>query len=214
MTTPKKSKFSLVLSLLGWMFLTPTSEIQAQKDPISYTQASQIKLSDDTFKSSDCIFIDNSSQKDAELIVTEFESRPLFVYTHPKLRRWMTDKFLMEASARLYRANDNVFLRLQIRINSENARGSYGDLEQGQKIKLIFNNGEHLYLENIERDKGKVNKAEKLTLYEGIYPLSKQNIKDLKKRDVYRLGIIWEEGYEEYEIHNIDLIKNQLSCLE
>ena len=35
----------------------------------------------------------------------------------------------------------------------------------------------------------------------------------LAKHELDKLGIVWAQGYEEYEVSNIDLIKNQINCL-
>ncbi len=160
----------------------------------------------------DCELI-NSHSYNQNTPTIEFQERTLFVFTHPQIKKWMTDKHLLECKGSIYKVRDNVFLILNFKINSENAKSSYGDLEQGAKIKLQFDKKNYLYLENIERDKGKVNRTEKHTLYQGSFPISKAKIKELKKNDIFKLGVIWEEGYEEYEVINIDLIKNQLNCL-
>jgi len=190
-----------------------TNIVSAQGNADAYSDFSSIGLKESTFNTADCVPSNESNTNSKGENIIEFEPRPFFVYTHPQVRRWMKDKFMMETSANIYQNGENTFLLLHIHINSGNARSSYGDLEKGQKIKLFFSKGDHIYLQNIERNKGAVNRSTDQTLYEGIYLLSKQNLKDLKKRNLNKIGILWEEGYEEYDIQNIDLIKNQISCL-
>ena len=70
-----------------------------------------------------------------------------------------------------------------------------------------------MYLENIERDRGKVKRNDKYTLYEGTFSITKSNASLLKKHSIDKISVLWEEGLEEYEVMNIDLVKNQLNCL-
>lgn len=143
-----------------------------------------------------------------------FVKKDLFVFTHPKIRKVMPEDNLIEAQGNIMKVKENTFLILTIKINSSNARSSYGDLNQGAQLKCMFKGkNNYIYLENLERDKGKINKEDEYTIYQGVFPISKSKQKDLKKNDLFKVGIVWEEGYEEYEIFNIDLIRNQLNCL-
>ena len=86
--------------------------------------------------------------------------------------------------------------------------------KNGGSLSTSFQLCFYLYLENIERDKGKIEKRIRKTFYQGVYPIPKSKLKQLKKHFIYKMGVMWEEGYEEYDIINIDLIKNQINCLE
>lgn len=201
-----------IIILLVSFFLAFAKTAYSQHGRVDYAEVSQGVPVRDLARASDCSKLPTAQDIDNASVV-EFEAKPFFVYTHPGIKRWMTDDYLIETSAHIYRANDNTFLILDITFNSENAISSYGDLEQGQKVKLILNNLEHIYLENIERDKGSVDRKTKQTRYQGVYALNRQELKTLQKHDIYNIGIMWEEGYEEYDVHNIDLIKNQINCL-
>ena len=39
-------------------------------------------------------------------------------------------------------------------------------------------------------------------------------MKELGKKLVTLIGIVWEEGYQEYEVQNFNLLKNQINCLK
>ncbi len=146
--------------------------------------------------------------------VVDFESRPLFMHTQPQVKKWMKDKYLLECSANIYRADKTAFLLLHLKINSENAKHAYGDLEKGSKLKITFDDGEHIYVENIERDRGTAKRSKGITNYKGIYPLDGFDTKELSKKVISLIGVVWEEGYQEYEVQNFNLIKNQINCLK
>jgi hypothetical protein len=143
-----------------------------------------------------------------------FESKPLFVYTHPQVKKYMRHQYLMETRAHTEKINENYFVILDYKINSERAKNNYGNLEKDGKIKVTLINGEHIYLMNIARDRGKVRKSKKSTSYTGTYTLDKDDIKALKKTSISTITVLWEEGVEEYEIQNIDLLKNQMNCID
>lgn len=142
-----------------------------------------------------------------------FMQRPLFGYTHPQVKKYMHNQYLMEARAHVEKIQDNIFVIIEYKINSERAKTNYGNLEKDGKIKVNLINGQHLYLLNIERDRGKVKRNQNTTKYYGTYVITKSNYSDLKKHGISSITVLWEEGVEEYEVQNIDLIKNQLICL-
>lgn len=152
--------------------------------------------------------------KELGVEVVDFEPKPLFMHTQPQVKKWMKDKYLLECLVNVYRADETSFLLLHFKINSENAKHAYGDLEQGSQLKITFSDGEHIYVENIKRDRGTAQRSKGTTTYEGIYPLDGFDMKELGKKNVSLIGIVWEEGYQEYEVQNFNLIRNQINCLK
>ena len=125
----------------------------------------------------------------------------------------MGSTYLVESDAHIYKADKSIFLIINFKINSENARATYGRLDFGAKMKCFLSNGEYIYLENVERDKGKVNRNRDYTIYQGVFALDNYKTKTLRKSGILKIGLIWEEGYQEYNIQNHSLIQNQLNCL-
>jgi len=160
----------------------------------------------------DCTIAKDELQ--GELRKIEFEPRQFFVYTHPQVRKYMTDEYLMEVMAYVSKVGDNQFLILEYKINSDKAKINYGNLEKGGKIKVDLLNKDHVYLENIERSRGKVKRSDKNTIYIGTYAISKDNLGLLKKHSIDKITVLWEEGVEQYEVQNVDLVRNQLHHLE
>ena len=143
-----------------------------------------------------------------------FKAKPFFVYTNPQVKKYMKHQHLMETMAFTEKINDNYFVILEYKLNSDRAKTNYGNLEKDGRIKVVLINGDNVYLKNIARDRGKVRKSKKSTSYTGTYALDKEDIKALKKTPISTITVLWEEGVEEYEIQNIDLIKNQLNCID
>lgn len=179
-------------------------------DPQSLTTAK----SSSGNSSCDCETIKDGHQSDLGMNVTEFVARPFFTYTHPQVRRYLKGQALMETKAKVQKVNDNIFVIIEFKINSTRAKTNYGNLEKNVKIKVNMMNNNHIYLTSIERDRGKVKKNQQRTTYTGTYAISKSDRDLLKKHSMDKVTVLWEEGVEEYEIINVDLIKNQLNCLD
>lgn len=162
----------------------------------------------------DCDLIRHGMDDELGVMVVEFEAKPLLMHTQPQVKKWMKDKYLLECTSNIYKADETTFLLLHLKINSENAKHAYGNLDKGSKLKITFESGEHIYVDNIERDRGTAQRSKGITLYEGIYPLDGFDIKELGKNPITTFGIVWEEGYQEYDVQNSDLIRNQVTCLK
>lgn len=163
---------------------------------------------------SDCYVEKEELNKALGKEIIEFDQAPFFVYNHPQIRKYKLDEFLIESEAYVSKVGDNHFLIIKYIINSEKAKSNYGNLEQGGKIKVTLINSDHLYLENIERDRGKVKHKANKTVYTGTYAIDNEDLKKLKKTSIDKITVLWEEGVEDYYIQNIDLVKQQLNCLD
>lgn len=161
----------------------------------------------------DCQTLKDGFQSDLSMNVTEFVGRPFFTYTHPQVRKYLKGQALMECTAKVQRVSENHFVIIEYKINSTRAKTNYGNLEKNVKIKVNLMNNDHIYLKSIERDRGKVKKNLKRTTYTGTYAIAKSDVDLLKKHSIDKVTVLWEEGVEEYEVVNVDLIKNQLNCL-
>ena len=159
----------------------------------------------------DCTWRLGDSANNTSII--EYVSLPFFNHSSSNFKKWSNKEYLITCFANLTSIDGSNFLVLKLIINSTNAKRTYGDLERNARMKLFFSNGDFIYLENIERDKGRLNRAEEHTRYSCVMAIDKSDKKALQKNPVYKIGIMWEEAYQEYEIQNIDLIQNQLNCL-
>ena len=182
------------------------------QESLTWFNASSLDSYEISVQSTDCT-LKEDKLTGAGNYSQEFESMPLFVYTHPQIRQYLDKKFLIEASGYITKVDKNLFLLIDYKINSSQAKTNYGNLQKGSKIKVSLLGNDHIYLENIERDRGTVRKKSNYTTYTGTYAITKESANALKKNSIDKITILWEEGVEQYEIQNIDMIKNQLNCL-
>ncbi|NNE16406.1 MAG: hypothetical protein HKN51_15605 [Saprospiraceae bacterium] len=189
--------------------------IMSGQSKIPWYDVYNSSLSKNSFESKDgdCQILKDGFDESLKTDIKQFKSLPLFMHTLPEYKQWMDNKYLVECSSYIYQADKVNFLILELKINSKNARASYGRLEFKAQMKCFMSNGEYIYLENLERSKGKVDRQHNFTTYKGVFAIDNYEAKTLKKHNLNRIGLIWEEGYQEYQIQNHTLIKHQLGCL-
>ncbi len=135
-------------------------------------------------------------------------------YTHPKLEAYYKEQSFLTANASVMRMDKNYYLVLDIEIQSKDALRSYGKVDKGATLKAELLNGETAYLFAIDHFRGKVLSGQNIVQYQVIYIMNKPDFRALKKSEISSLGMMWSSGYEEYTIYNIDVVMNQIECLE
>lgn len=160
-----------------------------------------------------CKLVFNGIDQVTKKTKREVERQFLFGYSHPKLKIHFKDKHFLSCDVKIIKHSKNNYLWLYITIASKDAQRTYGRIEQKSTLKFELLNGEILYLQSAQNANGVLEAYTGNTNYEVVLPLDKSQAKQLMKSEVDRVGIMWTSGYEQYEIYNIDLIMNQLNCV-
>ena len=142
-----------------------------QSNFVWFNPNSNSAISDDMIPT-DCQLLSHGIDDELGVMVINFEAKPLLMHTQPQVKKWMKDKYLLECTSNIYKADETTFLLLHLKINSENAKHAYGKLEKGSQLKITFENGEHIYVENIERDRGTAQRSKGITLYLSLIHIS------------------------------------------
>lgn len=145
---------------------------------------------------------------------TDLESGIFFTHTDPKLRSMLRSEQYMTCKAYLSQLGSNVYLNLEIRFISANARREYGAIQQGSVLMLRLLNGENLSLICNSFDAGYVDPGQNTTRYLVQYGLNKEQQKLLKKYETDKARLVWTTGYEDYEIYDIRFLMDQLTSLD
>lgn len=209
MTRPTDT-YSLLLKT-GMLFLVISSGLLGQNS----SNFDLIELNNHSYSNvveEDCKYTQTQIDEN-DMLITEFTPRLWFAYNNPQFEQFNKNDFLLKAFAKLYLADDQCFLIMHIRIASINAKRSFGAIPSQAKMKLYLSNGDHIYLESVERNRGKIDRIEGVTNYKAVLNIDKSDYKALSKNHCKKIGFYWEEGYQEYDIQNFDLIKNQMTCI-
>ncbi len=145
---------------------------------------------------------------------TELASEFFFAYTDPRLKSYLKDQDYIYATAYLSSlAGGFRYLTLTIVVNAMTAQTSYGRIKKGSLMNILLMNGKIVSLFASNESLGTLDKKEGRVSYEVRYPIDYQKDRLLSKSEVNRVRIIWSSGYEEYDVTNVDLVMNQLHCL-
>ncbi len=144
----------------------------------------------------------------------DVERSLFFTYTDDDMRRYMKDDEYISCEGNLTQIKGGVLLlNLFITINTTDAQRSFGGLTKGSLVTLKMINGESINLVNNQSDKGVFNPLKKQHTYTGQYRINSGQEKALKKGEVDVVRIIWDTGFEDYEVYNLDFFINQFRCL-
>ena len=106
-----------------------------------------------------------------------------------------------------------LLLNLFITVNTTDAQRAFGGLTKGSSLTLKMINGESVNLINNQSDNGVYDPLRKQHTFTGQFRISSGQEKALKKSEVDIVRVIWNTGYEDYEVYNLDFFVNQFKCL-
>lgn len=145
---------------------------------------------------------------------TDLKPLQVFTYTHPRLKDYFTDAPFLVCNAQVSLLDQKDFaLELEFVFSAKNVQASYNGLSEESMLRISLINGENLFLNNIIDDSGTTDKYNR-KIYRGLYKLSKSDIKLLRKFEINSFGVIWNGGFETYDVHEIDFLRTQLECLD
>lgn len=162
-------------------------------------------------KECDIAFDDYDANLDEKRKSTSYHH--LFSYTHPKTKSFFKTKDFLNADVSMERVGKLYFINLKVKMNSKDASKTYGYIGKEDRINIELLDGKKVFGQSIMVSEGEIEPYSGATIYSIIYKLEKEDFKLLAKKLVSSIGIIWSTGYEEYEIYDVDLIKNQANCV-
>lgn len=140
-------------------------------------------------------------------------ARPLFSFSDDAYEHILKGKGYIECEGFLSEINDGkeMLLVLDFKVENKDAFVEFGGVEKGKKIIFKLLNGKTVTLTNKQTDKGKVHRN--TTVFRGFYNVSKGNMDLLKNSEVFALRMFWGNGFEDYEVYQMDFFIEQVSCL-
>lgn len=139
---------------------------------------------------------------------------PLFTYTDETLRPFLDGKEYLRASS--YVSQDergDRYLHVRYTFANPNVTTSYGYLAANSSLSLHLINGRHLSLQAARAAVGIIDHANREVNYEVDYRLPRGAIGELRNQALDYVRVFWSAGYEEYEIYQVDALRNLMECL-
>lgn len=138
----------------------------------------------------------------------------IFFHTDPDLRPFFKNKDLITCRGKLASIGGQYYLQVQFEIASANSQNNFGGLAQGSLLRIKLLNGELVSIYNTKADLGKINSYSGNTLFTGTYPLSRDDLKKLSESELDKMRVMWNTGFEDYELIYLDFFKQQIACLQ
>lgn len=160
-----------------------------------------------------CVIASNSRDEFSGEITREMARAELFRYTNPVLITYLQGKVHVICEAALVNTGPNTSLLLTFTINDPNARKAFGRLDKNSIASLKFIDGSSFTVQNAGADDGVYNSETGATVYRAQYPLASDLIKKIRNTELDKLRIAWSNGYDDYEVQQVDLLMRQAACL-
>lgn len=144
----------------------------------------------------------------------DVSSKIFFTHTPENIRKYLNGKEYLTCWGNLTKISGGYkFLNLRFEVFENNAQKSFGHLPVNSLLSIRFLNGETIRLLNKRDFKPQFDSNKDIWIFKGQYSVDAKQEKKLAKCEIDKVRIVWETGYEDYEIYEIDFFKNQLDCL-
>lgn len=159
----------------------------------------------------DCNFaIDTKINKQRHLAT---EPSYIFEFTPDRLKSYFKDKELMRVDVHLEKIGKQQYLGLTVKIISKDAAKNYGMIQKESMLKITFINGNNVILKAIDDARPSIEPYTGNSIYNIKYLMEGDDVRLFSKLPLDTLGIMWSSGFELYDIYNVDVLINQLKCL-
>jgi hypothetical protein len=120
----------------------------------------------------------------------------------------------ISCEAALSSGGSGINLHLHFYIRDANAKKSFGGLARNSVAVLKFIDGNTLTINNIRNDEGVADPSGQLYLFRGQYAPDPSFLKKIRKTELDKIRIAWNTGYEDYDIHYVNLLMRQINCVK
>ena len=143
------------------------------------------------------------------------DTKPALFFTHTQkdMRPYLKGREFITNYANLTSISGFVYFNVQFVIAGKNAKSMFGRIEPNSLLQIRLINGETIRLYNSIYVAPTVEAITGSHVFEAHYILDKTNLKLLGKYEIDKIRVVWSTGYEDYEIYNVDFIKNHIHCL-
>jgi hypothetical protein len=137
-----------------------------------------------------------------------------FGFTPENLMSYFRNEEYMVSQVSVSRNKNTYWLHLEFRFNNKDISRSYGSLIKGDFTRITFLHGRKIFLKHPEDIHFRIEEYTGNTIYSVKYLLRRDHLKILKENSIDEIGVMWNSGFESYPVYDIDLLSNQIKCIE
>ena len=160
-----------------------------------------------------CALASNVRDEFSGEVRREMPRSEIFRYTNQALRKTYTDKAHTIGEVSLLSIGINAAIHLSLHINDPYVRRTQGSLQKSSVAILKFMDGYSITLYNARADEGATDPEGKFVLFQAEFPIDRTTIKKLRNTELDRIRVAWSNGYEDYDVQQVDLLMWQAKCL-
>ncbi len=140
------------------------------------------------------------------------QARWFFSFTPEAYQKFFTEDDFLHCQGYLAEREGQLSLQLIINIQDQTAKQSFGTLLPQSKIIIYPMRGNSIPLQTYKG--AELIETADQTTYKCSYPISKKQLKALKKVEIDQIRINWSQGFQTYEVYYLDFLLDQFACLE
>lgn len=160
-----------------------------------------------------CSFGENTVDKFTGNIVRQLQPEIFFTYTNADYKKYMRGKEYLTCEAYVAAIGATRTLNLRFILDSPYGNADYGGIDRSTLLLIRLINGETVSLISQEASQGDINKIKGTTTFSTYFLLDTSHEKLLKRYEIDEVRMIWNKGYEDYQVYNVDFLRNQLRCI-
>jgi hypothetical protein len=136
-----------------------------------------------------------------------------FYHTDEIMRKSLMDKEFItcDISGTKIESSRYTYLNLTFTILSKDIQRSLGFLDRGTPIIFVLVDGTKVTMKASKTDIGVVDIDKGTTIYRAL--LINESVTDLTNSEIDYVRVNWSSGYEDYEVFDVDVLKNMFNCL-
>lgn len=157
-------------------------------------------------------FCNLNLSSDGKIMANAFEN--FFSFTDPEIASHYQDNDFLDCQARFIKTRDDYFLELKLALHSPRAAAIFGNIDGSSPSRIDFIDGDFIYLDTHAQTSGILDAETGSTIHHIQYRLNKEDLRNLRKKNINTFTILWTRGADQFEIYKIDLLKNLFECLQ
>lgn len=138
----------------------------------------------------------------------------LFTHTREEIRPYYKDREHTTCHANITAMGGGIYvLSIEIAIASRTAQQEYGGLLANGTLMVVLLDGSTITMNNNRTDRGLYDAVRDVYVFKGNYQIPPKQVKDLQEGEADKIRVVWEQGYDTYDIYELDFLRNHLNCL-
>lgn len=139
--------------------------------------------------------------------------QPIFSFTNKEMKSYYKEKNFINATSSVSKIGKYYYIFLDVKLKTNKAFKSYGLIPKNEDLIIKLIDGSIIKATTLTYINAEVLPNNEESIYRAFYKIGVKSLKKIASTEVDQIGIIWSTGYEEYNVYNVDLLKNQARCI-